>query len=71
MQVLQKSVIVIHVQHMICMVVVIGILTVHRQMLYLIDPLRHRHRAEHRHGLPQEDSQEDEGAKTTGHGVGF
>lgn len=68
---LHKAVIVIHVQRMVCMVVVIGILTMHRQMLYLTDPLCNRHRAEHRHGLPQEDSQEDKGAKTAGHGAGF
>jgi hypothetical protein len=43
MQVLQKAVIVIHVQRMVCMVMVIGILTMHRQMLYLTDPLRHLH----------------------------
>ena len=49
MQVLQVAVFVIHVQRMVCMVVVIGILTVHRQMRDLTNPLRHRHRAEHRH----------------------
>jgi hypothetical protein len=56
-QVLHKAVIVVHVQRMVRMVVVIGILAVHCQMLQFTSPLCHRHRTEHRHGLPQEDNQ--------------
>jgi hypothetical protein len=43
MQVLHKAAIVVHVQRMVCMVVVIGVLAVHCQMLQLTGPLRHRH----------------------------
>lgn len=46
---LHCDIIVVHVQCLVRMVVVIGILAMHGQMLQLARALRHRHRAEHRH----------------------
>ncbi len=60
---------VFHVQRMVCVVVVVGVLRMHRQMRHLTGALRHRHRAEHRHGLPQKDKQKKECAKANRHAI--
>lgn len=59
-----------HVQRVVCVVVVVvGVLRMHRQMRHLTGALRHRHRAEHRHGLPHQDQQKKECAQANRHAI--
>ena len=70
MKMLHSYIIVVHVQYLVRMVV-IGILVMHGHMCQLAGPLRQRNGSEHRHGLPQEDNQKEECAKTARHGGRF
>jgi hypothetical protein len=57
----------VEVQRLVCVVVVMDILAVHHQVLKLKCRLCQRHRSECRHGLPQEDGEQNKGAQVTGH----
>ena len=68
---LHSTFIIFHVEGLVFVVVVIGILPMHNHVLQLACALHHAHRAEHRQRLPKEDSQKDDCAKTTKHGLQF
>jgi hypothetical protein len=63
--------IVVQVKGLVGVVVVTGLLKVHRHVRQPIGTLRHGHRAEHRHGLPHKDRQQHQGTTTTKHGGQF
>lgn len=71
MQVLNGTLIIFHVERLVCMMVVMGILAMHNHMVQLTCTLRHAHGTEHSQGLPEKDSQKDECAETAGHGHEF
>jgi hypothetical protein len=56
-QVLHRATIVIHVQCVICMVVVIGILAMSDKVIQIAYLLQHRPRPKHKQRLPQKNSQ--------------
>jgi len=60
-----------HVQRMVCVVMVVVVLRMHCQMRHLTGALRHRHRAKHRHRLPQKDNQKEECAQANRHAGDF
>ena len=59
------------VQRVVCVVMVVVILYMHRQMRHLTGALRHRHRAEHPRRLPQKDNQQEKCAQANRHGRDF
>ncbi len=79
MQVLHRAVtispqvigMIVHVQSVVCMMVMIRILTVHHQVLQFACLLGDCNRAEHTQRLPQQDSQKEESAETANHATYF
>ena len=58
---------VFHVQCMVCMMMVISVLRMHRQMRHLARALCHGDRSEHCNGLPHKDEQKKECANAYRH----
>jgi len=67
MQVFHWAAIVIHVQGMVCVVVVIGILAVRDHVIQVTSTLRYVRGAKHCQRLPQKNSQKDQGDATKDH----
>ena len=71
MKVLGRTFIDVHVQRMVCMVVVICLLRVDRQVRQLTSALADTERPKHAQGLPQKGSQQEERAQAVGHAYNF
>lgn len=58
---------VFYVQRVVCMVMAVSVLRMHRQMHPLTGAWWHCHRSEHGHRLPQKDKQKEECAQAGRH----